>query len=138
MQIDKTMAPIRKQGQLCEACSNDSNLDHTICECCHEQDNLEELERKINEDFKKAMERKARELQALRDFHKEKHTQYILSKRQIQKELSEKRGRLNTKMIQHQHKTKALNEAIFETLGKMDCNAVLPTKCSSDKTIHSF
>ena len=133
------MAPIRKPAHLCGTCSSDSNLDRTISECCHEQDNLEELERKITEDFQNAMERKARELQALRDFHKEKHTQYILSKRQIQKELSEKRIQLNSKIVQHRNKTQAFNDSLSEAMEMIDSFAVLPTKHSNgDKSIQVF
>ena len=140
MQVSKTMAPLRKLPHMCETCSSDSKLDHTICECCHEQDNLEELERKITEDFKNAMDKKARELQALRDFHKEKHTQYILSKRQIQRELSEKRSLLNSKRIQLQNKTQAFNDALSEVMEMIDSGpAVLPAKPSNPgKTIQVF
>ena len=66
------------------------NLDQNTCECCNDKDNVEKIERQLEEELQNAMAQHTQGLQAIRNHHKERHRQLEIAKIRLSREMSDK------------------------------------------------
>ena len=133
------MFPQKNSSTSTEKCCENSNGISNPCNCCSEKDDVEKIEEQILEDFRNAMAQHAKDLQSLRDNHREKHKQYMITKEHLDKELCEKKDFLTSKVSQKVQPCDELSEAIEKMALEIDnCAGLKNEEYSTDKHHNSF
>lgn len=104
------------KGKCCGR-TNGFNLDQNTCECCNDKDNVEKIEKQLEEDLQNAMAHHTKGLQAIRNHHKERHRQLELTKIQLSKDLFEKKALVDD--FDRDHCTKK-NEVADKLISEID------------------